>query len=228
MPILVTKPSFEYVVNQSRTNVAAYVAAHGHLNTSTVPLHTPVKYQSVLVKLRANATKSTREDVVSALSAIMADDLALITDTVQTVDDISSVTQLLLVLFYYVSAGQMLLDFFMLATSTAANVRSNLWEFGVARSVGLTKAQLTRVLLYEALSVVLAAFFVGVAVGAVTASTFVMLFLSILELPFPAVFPYVLFAILLVGSLVATVIAAVSTGNVVNRMPIAKVLKGLM
>lgn len=50
------------------------------------------------------------------------------------------------------------------------NVNDASWEFGVLRSMGLTKAEGMRIYLYEAYIVVISAAFLGVTVGFVTAA----------------------------------------------------------
>lgn len=57
------------------------------------------------------------------------------------------------------------LSFFILWLSFTANIRENAWELGVLRSLGLTSAQVIRVYVHEALSLVLSSVFMGSVIG---------------------------------------------------------------
>ena len=55
--------------------------------------------------------------------------------------------------------------FFLLMIATTANVHEAIWEYGVLRSIGITKIQGRRIFMYEAFVVVLASAFLGFFVG---------------------------------------------------------------
>lgn len=65
----------------------------------------------------------------------------------------------------------MTLSFFLILVSFVSNVKDNSWEFGVLRAVGLSKAQITRVYIYEAFSLITASGLLGTIVGLVVAIT---------------------------------------------------------
>ena len=87
------------------------------------------------------------------------------------------------------------------------NVNEASWEFGVLRSMGLTKDQGMRIYMYEAYVVVITATFMGVTVGFVTASAVAVQFYSFIELPVVLEFPWALFAIMLSLSLITVFFA---------------------
>ena len=60
------------------------------------------------------------------------------------------------------------LTFFLLLVSTRQNIRDNIWEYGVLRSMGFTKEQGIRLYMYEAFFVITAASLMGVAIGLIT------------------------------------------------------------
>ena len=62
------------------------------------------------------------------------------------------------------------LVFFLLLVSTKQNVRDNIWEYGVLRSMGFTKAQGQRLFMYEAYLVVISASMCGLAIGIATST----------------------------------------------------------
>ena len=102
----------------------------------------------------------------------------------------------------------LVLAFFLLLISMSHNVNETSWEFGVLRSIGLTKRQVMRLYLYEAYIVVICAAIFGVIVGFLTASAIAVQFYSFIELPIVLKFPWILFSIL-VGLSLVTVFFAV-------------------
>lgn len=67
-----------------------------------------------------------------------------------------------------------------------------MWELGVLRAVGLRKAQLARIYLYESIAVTLTAIILGLLVGFILAVTLSLQFNIFLELPFFIEFPTML------------------------------------
>mmetsp|Transcript_12263 Transcript_12263/g.16649 ORF Transcript_12263/g.16649 Transcript_12263/m.16649 type:complete len:82 (+) Transcript_12263:1992-2237(+) len=55
--------------------------------------------------------------------------------------------------------------FFLLMISMTANIQEAVWEYGVLRSIGITKEQGKRIFLYEAFMVVCSAAILGFSVG---------------------------------------------------------------
>ncbi len=53
--------------------------------------------------------------------------------------------------------------------STSQNIKENMWEFGVLRSLGLRKTEVERVYLYEAISVTFSSIVLGIIVGLIMA-----------------------------------------------------------
>jgi ABC-type antimicrobial peptide transport system permease subunit len=77
----------------------------------------------------------------------------------------------------------LILAFFLLLTSTNANIRDNFWELGVLKAIGLNKTQCQSMLLYEAYSTVIAAIFLGCSIGILIAFTLTAQFYLFIELP---------------------------------------------
>ena len=77
----------------------------------------------------------------------------------------------------------LILAFFLLLTSTNANLRDNFWELGVLKAIGLSKSQTQSMLLYEAFSTVLAALILGIGIGVLIAYTLTAQFYLFIELP---------------------------------------------
>ena len=117
------------------------------------------------------------------------------------------------------------LTFFLLLVATTSNIKENVWEYGVLRSMGITKDEGRRVFMYEAFLVIIAAGILGIIIGTVVACLVTAQFYTFLELPFNLLFPYWLVSILVVVALVTTYLAVYYPVSSVNKSSIAKVLK---
>lgn len=102
----------------------------------TVP-STPPK-QTLLVRMRAGASKLDREDVINGLRNFIPDSTVLVFDTHALLDATDVAVSMLVLFFNIVAAIAVFLCFFLLWLSFTANVRENAWEFGVLRAVGLS------------------------------------------------------------------------------------------
>ena len=78
----------------------------------------------------------------------------------------------------------MTITFFLLLVSTRQNVRQNIWEYGVLRSMGVTREQGKRIYMYEAFVVVSTAAILGILVGIIIASTLTAQLCLFAETPF--------------------------------------------
>jgi len=117
------------------------------------------------------------------------------------------------------------LTFFLLLVSTRQNVRDNIWEYGVLRSIGFTKAQGQRLYMYEAFFVVFSATLLGICIGVVTAALVTAQLCLFLQLqPFVAL-NYYLLGITVVISFFTTFFAVQIPIAEVNKRQIASVLK---
>ena len=106
------------------------------------------------------------------------------------------------------------------------NVNDASWEFGVLRSMGLTKSEGMRIYMYEAYAVVVSAAILGVIVGFVTASAVAVQFYAFIELPVTLTFPWVLFGIMISLSLITVFFAVYAPVNSINNRQVSSVLRG--
>ena len=63
----------------------------------------------------------------------------------------------------------LILTFFLLLVATTQNIKDNIWEYGVLRSMGVTKAQGKRIFMYEAFLVIVTAGVLGIMIGIIVA-----------------------------------------------------------
>ena len=79
-----------------------------------------------------------------------------------------------------------------------ANIKDSMWELGVLRSMGCTRGQITRVMIYELTATTFAAMVLGFASGILVSVLAVAQFHIIVELPMEIEIPINTMAILFV------------------------------
>lgn len=119
----------------------------------------------------------------------------------------------------------LVITFFLLLIATTQNIKENVWEYGVLRSVGLNMNEGHRIFMYEAFLVILSAGVLGVFIGVLVASLVTNQFYMFVELPFKLALPYGLIALMLLTALGTTYFAVLIPMKQVNRATIAKILK---
>ncbi|CEM34393.1 unnamed protein product [Vitrella brassicaformis CCMP3155] len=180
---------------------------------------------SLYVRLVPNATIDERDFITNTIRSIMDDthaiiDVRTLTETTQTAAD------LLQVFFAVCAIIAFVLAFFLLWTSSSANVRENMWEIGVLRACGLSKWQVVRVGVYESLSLTLSSILLGTVLGGVVAITLTVQFNLFSELPFVFLFPFTLYGFMVFLALVTAVVGPWVPTMDVAQAPVALILKG--
>ena len=147
--------------------------------------------------------------------------------SIKTIEDnISTVLFVLQIFTILIGWIALWISFFMLLVSISSSVKENLWEFGVLRAIGLKKAQIVRIYLYESLAVTISAWIMGLIIGFILAVTISLQFNIFLELPFFLEFPFVLVLIMVTLALIVTVFGTVIPIREVNKKSISWVLRG--
>jgi ABC-type antimicrobial peptide transport system permease subunit len=62
-------------------------------------------------------------------------------DVNSILDSLGGVTQIFNLLVVVIGMISLIITFFVLLIATTANIKENIWEYGVLRSVGLTKKE---------------------------------------------------------------------------------------
>lgn len=88
-------------------------------------------------------------------------------DVVASFDSITSIFNIFVAI---IAAISLFIAFFLLLVASTQNVNDAIWEYGVLRSMGMTKSEGLRIYIYEAYIVVISAAFLGTIVGFVTAA----------------------------------------------------------
>lgn len=152
----------------------------------------------------------------------MKDNLLTKQDLKESLKTLSSVFSLIVAI---VGSIALFIMFYLLLIAMTQNITEAIWEYGVLRSMGLTKAEGRRVYLYEAYTVVVAATIMGVLVG-ISASILISAQLfTFIEMPPVFIFPYFTFAGMIVIAIITTYVAVYMPMKRVNQKQIAAVLK---
>jgi ABC-type antimicrobial peptide transport system permease subunit len=152
-------------------------------------------------------------------------DQPVIVDVVSIIDSLKTVNITFTFVVGVIGLISLILTFFLLLVATTSNIKDNIWEYGVLRSMGVTRVEGKRIFMYEAFLVIVAAGILGILIGIVVACLVTAQFNMFLELPFSLDFPFWLVLILCTVALVTTYLAVHYPVISVNKSTIAKILK---
>jgi len=164
--------------------------------------------QMLFVKLIPNCTQENRLFIANGIRALFRDQVTLFMDTVELVDQLKSTMVVFDIFIGLIALISLTLTFFLLLVSTRQNVRDNIWEYGVLRSMGFTKAQGQRLYMYESFLVVFSSCILGVGIGILTSILVTAQFYLFLELPLVVEPPWALISLIL-GVCISTTFFAV-------------------
>ena len=121
------------------------------------------------MKLNPNITEAKRDYVANGMRAFFRDKTTILFSKYEITSTLDS-TQLIFNAFVGIIGGIALtIAFFLLLISTTQNVTDAIWEYGVLRSMGITKDEGRRIFMYEAYVVVFSAAFLGSCIGILAA-----------------------------------------------------------
>ncbi|KAL0483814.1 hypothetical protein AKO1_014032 [Acrasis kona] len=183
--------------------------------------------EKLLLRYVDGVTDKQRESILNGLRSMVNSDFTILQDVNDIKASTHTATTVLLGFFDIVAAIAVLLCFFMLTVSFTANVKENSWEFGVLRSIGLSVSKLVRAYIYEALVLVISAFFCGTVIGLAIAMTLISQFNLFLQMPFMFEFPYWLFGSIGLMAVVVAVLGSYFPARELRKKEIAYVLRGL-
>ena len=200
-----------------------YNEAQGLTNNKNV---SSIPKGKLLIKVKPSAEQRQIESVVNALNNLLPNDTYQVQDLHTQVSNTAISSFFLLVMFYLVSVIGVVFCFFVLFISFTANIRENSWELGVLRAIGLTNFQVTRIYIYEAVSIVLSSLVLGLLLGVVTSVAVALQSNLFDEMPFEFLFPTTLFVLIILSSLALAIVGSYAPIQTYAKKPIAVVLKG--
>jgi putative ABC transport system permease protein len=108
----------------------------------------------------------------------------------------------------------------------SANIKDSMWELGVLRSMGLTRGQITRVMIYELVSNTLSAMTIGYTSGFLVSYLTIAQFYTTVELPIKITLPYRTMLVVGFCALLSLVFGAKFGTTALFKRNIASILKG--
>lgn len=187
-----------------------------------------IRRKYLFIKFKTNATLNLRELLYFELKNLLDSDNTQIVFVDTLISDVETSSQLLGYIFLVIGIIALILSFFLILTSFYSNIRDNICEFGIMRSIGVDKNKSIRIYLYEAFVIILSAILVGTGIGLMVSTTLVIQFNLFLELPFNLAFPIRLYLVMcILGIIFALVGSYIPTENV-TKLPLFKILKGLI
>jgi len=108
----------------------------------------------------------------------------------------------------------------------SANIKDSMWELGVLRSMGCTRSQITRVMVYELISNTLSAITLGFITGTIVAALSIAQFYTMVELPLRLLLPTTTMAIVGICAVISLVAGSIYGTTELFSRNIASILKG--
>uniref|UniRef100_A0A6U6A8Q8 ABC3 transporter permease C-terminal domain-containing protein n=1 Tax=Guillardia theta TaxID=55529 RepID=A0A6U6A8Q8_GUITH len=195
-----------------------------NLNATRLGLPKRPPKRTLHIRLKETADEQERVDLINSLRPYLEESTS-ISDTLQLVEVTSGTVNMMMLFFYLIAFIASVLCFFMLFITFEANVRENLWEFGVLRALGISANELARIFVYESLSMIISAIAMGSTIGLVVSSTLTLQQNLFTEMPFLLIFPYWLFISVIVLSLLVAAFGALLPVRKMLRCSISEVLK---
>ena len=185
-----------------------------------------IRKRQMILKYKDTATKELKDMVFFAMNnyiggldcfCIQLDDIIEISQKVKKI--IGSI-------FLVLGIIALVLSFFLIWTSFYSNIRENIAEYGIMRSIGVTKAQSVRIYLYEAATIILSSIIIGTFIGVVISTSLILQFDVFLELPFVFNFPFLLYFVLIAVGLGLGLLGSYYPTYAVNTLSLVKIMKG--
>ena len=185
-----------------------------------------VRKKQFTLKYKEGISKEYREMIYFAMNNYL-EGLNTFSLQLDDVIDISEkVKKVIGYIFIVLGIIALILSFFLIWISFNSNIRENIAEYGIMRSIGVTKAQSIRIYLYEAATIILTSIVIGTFIGIVISSSLILQFDIFLELPFVFNFPYALYFILITVGLFLGLLGSYYPTYAVNTLSLVKIMKG--
>jgi ABC-type antimicrobial peptide transport system permease subunit len=201
-----------------------------HLTNSPAFSMTPdgVRKKCLYIKFFDEVPFDTKEVIYFQIKNLIDGE----TTNIMLVEDIMKATikvrKIIEYFFIVVGLIALILSFFLIWTTFYCNIKDNICEYGIMRSIGISIAQSTRIYLYEASTIIISAIIAGTLVGIVIAFTLILQFNHFSELPFQPDFPYKLYLTLVVVGLGLGLLGSYYPTHEVNKLSLVKIMKGIL
>lgn len=131
-------------------------------------------------------------------------------------------------IFGAAAALAMFLCMFSLIASMYTNIFENAKEIAVLRAIGLTAWQVTRIYIYEAFILVMAASLIGIVIGFVIGFTMTLQRVLFTQLPIQFEFPWLYVLYVLAAAVICSLVASWAPTRVLVTQKIASIFRTII
>lgn len=124
------------------------------------------------------------------MMAVNEDISMVIIDSIGMVEDMEANLRIVDFFFVCTSVICFILGMFQLIMTIGANIKDSMWELGVLRSMGCTRGQIVRIMVYELVSNTVSAMTMGYISGVTVSILAIAQFHTLAELPLQVQLPY--------------------------------------
>ncbi|KAJ3068243.1 hypothetical protein HK102_007219 [Quaeritorhiza haematococci] len=228
-PLIVSMEMYDQILRgiEKETGYSSVRDATGMTMTANrTSMNLPPPKGRLLISVSPLASTMQIESLVDDINTIIADDDVDVRDLRTEIGATQQASKYIIIIFYVVAIVGIIFCFFVLWLSFAANMRENAWELGVLRALGLSVGSVTRIYIYEAISIMLACIITGTVIGLLIGATLALQFNVFTELPIKLRFPSDLYVILVAASVLVSIVGSYVPTKGYTSQRIAAILKG--
>ncbi len=139
--------------------------------------------ENLQIKVVEGTSREERLQISNSVLAVCEDANLILVDSITLCTDMQ--TNMRIVDFFSACTSTIcfILGMFQLIMTISANIKDSMWELGVLRSMGCTRSQITRVMVYELVSNTLSAMTLGLISGIIVSCLSIAQFYTLVELP---------------------------------------------
>lgn len=181
---------------------------------------------TIFIKMVDGATRNDRSKLTNSLLAVIEDTNLFLFDTISFAEDMQKTMKLVEFFNFITSMICFILGGFQLIMTIAANINDSMWELGVLRSMGCTRAMITRIMVYELISNTLSAMTIGYSSGILVSILAIAQFHVTVELPLQVNLPQGMLLAVGICAIGSLVLGAKYGTVTLYKKNIASILKG--
>ena len=195
----------------------------GDYSNSTVD---GVRKSQFILKYKENASEELKQMIFFGLYNYLNGIKYFIFKLDDVIETSEKVKYVISYIFLVLGIIALILSFFLIWVSFYSNIRENINNYGIMRSIGITKSQSLRIYLYEAATIILGSIITGTIIGTIISCSLILQFDIFLELPFIFHFPFKLYIILIIVGLALGMLGSYYPIHEVNSFTLTKIMKG--
>ena len=185
-----------------------------------------IPYDKLLIKLEDGVTSKQRSVLKNGLRNFLKDTDFLV-DVIEFTNTTEEALEYVYLLNIIIATITSTLAFFMVLISLSKNIKDNIWELGILRSIGLNQSDIYIVYFIEVFTVVIIGLILGAFTGIFTSIALGVNYVIFFDLPFMLFFPYYEFFTLLAFLMLTSVLTTYIGLKRLKKVPITKLVKGL-